>query len=76
MNDMTNGATRNGPMKNEIVNVGGKNWLVREAISSFHALDAIAMSRCTGSVGSQHIENGAVVADVIRLNDDGSECTA
>jgi len=74
MEDMTNGTTRSGPMKNEVIDVGGKRWMVREALSAFHALAAIAMARCTGSVGSTHTENGVIVADVSRLNDDGREC--
>lgn len=71
---MTNGAERNGPMKNEVINVGECNWLVREAKSAWHALDAISWARCTGSVESCQAENGVVVADVVKLNADGTEC--
>lgn len=63
-------------MKNETIEVGGDKWLVREATSLDQAEYAIAMARCSGSVGSRHIEiNGGVetiTADVIRLNADGS----
>jgi len=72
-NDMTNGAERNGPMSNEIIEVGGCNWLVRQAKSAYHALNSIAMARCTGSVGSTEYENGVIIADVVRLNPDGTE---
>ncbi len=64
-------------MKNEIISVDSSKWLVREAKSMNDALNAVAMARCTGSVGSKQIEeyNGAktILADVVRLNDDGTE---
>lgn len=68
------------PMKNRIIEVGGTRWKVREAISREAADHAITMARCTGSVGSRHTRDmtrcgGEVIveADVVRLNDDGSE---
>lgn len=64
-------------MKNEIIEVDGSNWRVREAVSMGEALHAVAMARCTGSVGSRHTEQRncieTVMADVVRLNEDGSE---
>lgn len=69
---------RFGEMKNETVEVNGAKWLVRQAVSRDEAEHAIAMARCTGSVGGKHTEvrNGVetVKADVVRLNDDGTEC--
>ncbi len=62
-----------GGMKDEVIEVGGDKWKVREARSRSDALDAIAMARCTGSVGSRHSEGDVVTADVVRLNADGSE---
>lgn len=68
-------------MENQIIEVGGSNWLVRRAVSMDAALDAIAMARVTGSVGSRHeIDDTAcggsarVTADVVRLNAYGTEC--
>jgi len=65
-------------MKNEIIEVHGRKWLVREATSREEADHAIAMAMCTGSVGSKHTETigdvKTVTADVVRLNDDGTEC--
>ncbi len=60
-------------MKNIIINVDSGKWLVREAYSMDDALNAVAMARCTGSVGSKNLVNDKVVADVVRLNDDGTE---
>lgn len=74
-------------MKNEIITVDGSKWLVREAESMDAALDEIAMARVTGSVGGKSTvrdvsihewygkTEGAerVIADVVRLNDDGTE---
>lgn len=60
-------------MRNETIMVDGQRWKVREARTRWDAEDAIAMARVTGSVGSRQLENGIVVADVVRLNVDGSE---
>jgi hypothetical protein len=60
-------------MKNEIIEVGGSKWKVREARALNDAMHAIDLAACTGSVGSEFCENGVVVADVVRLNDDGTE---
>lgn len=60
-------------MKNEIIEVYGSKWLVKEAASKDEALNAIAYARCTGSCGSKHTEqrNGVeqVMAEVSRLHD-------
>lgn len=67
-------------MQNEIIEVGGRRWLVREAKSREDALDAIAEARCTGSVGSKTIVDRRfvgggveVLADVVQINSDGTE---
>lgn len=67
-------------MKNAIMIVGGRDWLVREARSEADALNAIASARCSGSIGSKstldetYIGGGIVVlADVVALNSDGTE---
>ena len=61
-------------MKNEIIEVDGENWKVLEARHLADATHAIAMARCNGSEGSLFYENGVVTANVVRLNDDGTEC--
>lgn len=65
-------------LTNQILQAGASKWLVRQAVSEQAARDEIAMARCMGSVGSKRVEvcNGVetVQADVVRLNDDGSEC--
>lgn len=67
-------------MTNEIIEVDGARWKVREAKSRQDALDAITDARASGSVGSKTIHNqtfvGAgmeVLADVVQINSDGSE---
>ena len=64
-------------MQNEIVEVDGAKWLIRQAASRNEVETAIAQLRCLGSVGGRVTEhrNGVetVLADVIRLNDDGTE---
>ncbi len=64
-------------MKNEIIEVGGCKWLVREAASMQDAEFEIAHARVRGSIGGKTIQQGdreIVLADVVRLNADGSEC--
>ena len=61
-------------LKNEILNVDGTNWLVREAASEEAARNCIASARVMGSIGGKDSVNGTVTADVVRLNDDGTEC--
>lgn len=65
-------------LKNEVLNVDGTNWLVREAITRDVALETIGAARCIGSVGakqsSHHGGEEIVDADVVRLHDDGREC--
>lgn len=59
-------------MKDEIIEVHGTKWLVKEAVSMDDALNAIAFARVRGSVGSKHTsESGGVervLADVSRLS--------
>jgi hypothetical protein len=58
-------------MKDEIIEVNGIKWLVKEAVSMDEVLNAIAWARVRGSVGSKHTsESGGVeqvLADVSRL---------
>lgn len=66
-------------LKNEILNVDGKNWLVREAVSAEAARNTIASARVMGSIGGKDSATGTdgvpkVLADVVSLNDDGTEC--
>ena len=61
----------------------GTRWRVREAKSEAAARAAIDFARVTGSVGSRttrdnlnkhlEVESSEVVADVVQLNDDGTE---
>ena len=64
-------------MKNEIITVDGSKWLVREAESMGEASNAIAFARVRGCVAGTHTKecNGikTILADVVRLNDDGTE---
>lgn len=67
-------------MKNEIIEVSGTYWLVREAVSKEAALDEISMARVTGSVGSKSSRDETlcgggitVIADVVQINSDGTE---
>lgn len=67
-------------LKNHILNLNGTNWLVREAVSEEAARNAIASARVMGSIGGKETETGTddvkrVLADVVRLNADGTECT-
>jgi hypothetical protein len=65
---------------NKTIEVGGLNWLIREAKSEEHALNAIASARMSGSVGCKHERDETYVgggvsveADVVRVNSDGTE---
>jgi len=67
-------------LKNEIIECGGRRWLVREAKTRDAALSAIASARCTGSIGERvthdkRLCGGSVevYADVVQINSDGSE---
>lgn len=67
-------------MENVVLSVGGRDWLVREAVSEEAVLNAIASARCSGSVGSKSTLNRTyvgggitVLADVVVLNSDGTE---
>lgn len=61
-------------MKDEVINVDGTNWLVREAVSEEAARNTIAHARVTGSIGGKDALNGKTTADVVRLNPDNTEC--
>lgn len=67
-------------LKNEVLNVDGTNWFVREAVTEGVARSTIAHARVTGSIGGKDtVQPGGegpvtVLADVVRLNDDGTEC--
>ena len=68
-------------MKDEIIEVSGQRWKVRNALSADAALNAIADARATGSVGAKHIRDETaiggdvvVMADVVKVNSDGTEC--
>lgn len=68
------------PLRNVVLDVDGTKWLVREAKSHTAAVNEIAHARVTGSVGSKTTRDETrvggveyVVADVHRLNDDGTE---
>jgi len=54
-------------MKNEILEVCGSKWLVRDAVSREEAENAIDFARVRGSVGNKNCLNDAVLADVTRL---------
>lgn len=65
-------------LKNEVLNIDGRNWFVREAVSEESARNAIVTARVSGSIGAKETVNNdgdvIVLADVVRLNDDGTEC--
>lgn len=65
---------------NEIIEVGGRRWKVREAKTREDALNAIASARCSGSVGARQTHDKRlcgggveVLADVVQINSDGTE---
>jgi len=67
-------------IKNEILEVGGRRWLVKEAANKDAALDAIASARCSGSVGQKDMVDSTrcggtieTLADVVQINSDGTE---
>ena len=67
-------------MQNETLEVGGKFWLVRQAKSKSHALSAIDMARCCGSIGHKDMRYNTacggvfeILADVVQVNSDGTE---
>lgn len=67
-------------LENEVLEVGGRRWKVREAVTREDALDAIASARCSGSVGARQTVDKSlcgggvvVLADVVQINDDGTE---
>lgn len=67
-------------MENVILEVGGRRWKIREAVTEEAALNAIASARVSGSIGSKHtldetdIGGGiTVLADVVQINSDGTE---
>lgn len=67
-------------MVNERIEIGGQVWLVRQARSRTDALNEIGHARATGSIGSRTTVDETrcggtvyVLADVHRLNEDGTE---
>lgn len=59
-------------IKNEVLKFNNRFWLVREAVSEQTAIDCIAMSSVTGSVGGkdcEQVEDGElrVLADVVEM---------
>lgn len=67
-------------MKNEIIEIDGQRWKVREAVSRQAAMEAIVKARCSGCVGGRDVLDqtacgGAVtvLADVVQINSDGTE---
>lgn len=61
----------------EIIEINGRWWKIREASSMSAALDGIAFARVSGSIGSKTVthENGTevVTSDVVQINSDGTE---
>lgn len=67
-------------IQNEIIEVSGCRWKIREAVSMKEAEYAIASSRCSGAVGTKHVLNETyvgggitVLADVVQVNSDDTE---
>ena len=70
-------------IKNKIITIGGRNWLIREASTMKNAEDCIFHAMATGSVGGRDIQqevdanykptSSIILADVQSLNADGSE---
>lgn len=67
-------------IKDKIVEVAGRRWKIREAVSMEKALSAISFARCSGSVGSKSVVDstrcggGIVVeASVVQINSDDTE---
>jgi hypothetical protein len=70
------------PMRNEIIEMNGTRWKVREAVSKDQALAAIAEARVTGSIGLKMVQHSVlerggvdkvVLADVVQINSDDTE---
>ena len=68
-------------IKNEIIEVNGQRWKIKQAISKFAALNEIAHARCTGSIGGKSEVDETrcggvirVIADVVKVNSDDTEC--
>lgn len=68
-------------IENAILEINGQKWLVREARSEEDARNTIAEARCTGSIGQKDVLDETriggkivVMANVVRLNSDGTEC--
>ena len=67
-------------LENEVIEVGGQRWKVREAKTRENALNAIASARGSGSVGTKiaidktYCGGGVeVLADVVQINSDDTE---
>lgn len=61
-------------MKNCIVQVGETRWKVKEGRTLSHVINAINHARVTGSIGHTDTVNGVVIAKVIQVNSDNTEC--
>ncbi len=59
---------------NKTVIHNGEPWLIVEAVDMGVAMDELSIASLMGSVGSTRTENGAVIADVAKLNQDGTRC--
>jgi len=57
-------------MKNEIMEVRGTKWLVREAVSQQAALDEIAMATVRGSVGGKTVVDDTACGGSVRVVSD------
>jgi hypothetical protein len=69
-------------VKNEIIEVDGVKWFVHEALTLDDALDAVALSRCMGTIGCKNtlvVTPGdgqeIVMANVTRIRPDGTLAT-
>jgi hypothetical protein len=67
-------------MQNEIIEIYGQRWKVREAATMQDALHEIAHAAVRGSIGGKTVSvrftpdrTETVLSDVVRLNADGSE---
>ena len=67
-------------LADKVVEVDGAHWKIRFATTMDEARAAIALARCSGSIGSSSSETREdgklrLLADVIRLKADGTEAT-
>lgn len=64
---------RNKVIREEIVVVRGVRWKISEAKNFQEALSAIDFASVTGAVGTTTRKDNVVVANVVKVNLDGSE---